>query len=68
MISIINNLFGVYTPLVDSAGNYVTGLAGVDWPWIFGALLFAITLISCFKIIGTVIKHARFKCNWCSVF
>ena len=56
MITIITDLFGVYTPYVDVSGVPLSGLAGVNWPWLAGVVLFSITLLSVFKIIGAVIK------------
>lgn len=56
MTTIVSDLFGVYTPLMDATGVPVAGLAGVDWPWITGAVLFIVTLTCVFKIIGVVVK------------
>lgn len=32
-------VIGGYEPVLDSAGEVVSGMAGVDWPWIAGAIL-----------------------------
>lgn len=31
-----------------------SGLSGVDWPWLAGVVLFAITLYSFFRLIGGI--------------
>lgn len=42
----------VYTDVYDVIAN---GLAGVDWPWVMGALCFVICLYSFFRIVGMVL-------------
>lgn len=64
MKAIMESIFGVYTPVVVSEvaadGSVVTktlsGLAGVDWPYVGGVLLFAICLYSVFRLIGVIFK------------
>lgn len=69
MKNLIYSLFGSYEPLtvVDHVWNPVTeeyeqfiryaeGLSGVDWMWLAGVGLFALTLYCVFKIVGGVIK------------
>lgn len=69
MKSVLQSLFGTYTPVTDIEHiwnstsesydvftRYVDGLAGVDWTWIAGVILFAIVLVSFFKVVGAVIK------------
>lgn len=71
MRELVISLFGVYEPImtaetvvtvvdgVDTAQTVdvvAAGMAGVDWPWIFGVLLFAICLYSFFRIVGCLIK------------
>lgn len=56
MRDLITSIFGTYTPVTDAEGVIVSGAAGVDWPFVAGVLLFAIVLISLFKVIGAVIK------------
>lgn len=72
MKEMIVSLFGQYTPVTYSEYFYYTaadgtvlqdynavvasGLAGVDWPWIMGVLLFAIVLYSLFRILGVFFK------------
>lgn len=60
------SIFGEYTPLTYQVDTYVDdvliasgtevvpGLAGMDWPWIFGVSLFGVMLFSFFKILGGV--------------
>lgn len=72
MRSMIVELFGRYTPVTyteyisytlpdgtldwDSYEVVASGLAGVDWPWVMGVLLFAIVLYSLFRILGVFFK------------
>lgn len=56
LYSVITQLFGSYSPLVDSEGAVITGIAGVDFAWLAGVFLFAIVLWSFFKLVGGVFK------------
>lgn len=56
LYSVITQLFGSYSPLVDAEGVVITGIAGVDFAWLAGVFLFAIVLWSFFKLIGGVFK------------
>lgn len=56
MRTLIDYIFGTYTPLLDLDGNPVLGVAGVDWPFLCGVFLFAICLWSFFAILGAIIK------------
>lgn len=67
---LIESLFGSYVPVsyesylelsdgtVQSVEVIPGGFAGVDWGWISGVLLFAISLYCIFKIIGGLLKNA----------
>lgn len=61
MRTILQNLFGVYTPvsvlLDDGSTHYLDGLAGVDWEYVLGVCLFALVLGCVLAIIRTVIKN-----------
>lgn len=66
MTQLLTDIFGIYTPVLtdvyDEAGNYVgsvvaSGMAGVDWPYLAGVLLFAIVLVSVFKLLGVILKN-----------
>lgn len=66
MRSLIEQIFGLYTPITtdvfNEAGEYVgssvaSGAAGVDWTYIGGVVLFAIVLWSFFRLLGVVLKH-----------
>lgn len=57
MKTVIENLFGVYTPVTGADGIIPSGAAGVDWGYIAGVVLFAIVLFCFFKIVGAVIKR-----------
>lgn len=66
MKDLIFNIFGTYTPVMtdsyttDGAFNgtvVASGMAGVDWPFVLGVLLFAVVLYSFFRLIGGLIKN-----------
>lgn len=44
---LLYELFGEYTPVLGPDNLPLDGLAGVDWPYVLGVLLFALCL-SCF--------------------
>lgn len=69
MKNLIFSLFGAYEPVtvIEHVWNplteeyelftrYADGLAGLDWTWIAGVGLFALTLYCVFKLVGGVIK------------
>ena len=63
-------IFGTYTPVtsdsaVAAADGTVTivtevasGMAGVDWPYVLGVLLFAVVMYSFFRLVGAILKGA----------
>ena len=71
MKALIESIFGSYTPvmtqevisytvdgetLFEHVDVVASGVAGVDWPWVMGVLLFAIVLRSLFRILGVFFK------------
>lgn len=67
LVGVISGIFGDYTPRtyttttyingeVVTASEIVPGLAGLDWPWLCGAGLFAIMLFCFFKLLGGIWK------------
>lgn len=60
MKDLIVSLFGSYEPVtyVDTNGLDIIpdGLSGVDWVFLSGVILFAITLYCVFRVIGGVFK------------
>lgn len=56
MRSVMQNIFGVYNPIVvnDLEGNII--YTGVDWEYIAGILLFTLCLYCFFRILGMVIQ------------
>lgn len=54
-ITFLNSLLGIYTPVTDSSGIIPAGMAGVDFPYVFRAVFFAIVVYCVFKIIGAII-------------
>ena len=61
MRDIIIQLFGVYTPVTynDGVNDIIpSGAAGVDWVFVSGVLLFALSLYCVFRIMGGIFKHA----------
>ncbi|MCI8593747.1 MAG: hypothetical protein HFF09_00640 [Oscillospiraceae bacterium] len=65
MKDLIVTIFGIYEPVTtavyDASGAVVgqavaSGVAGVDWPYLAGILLFALVLYSFFRLLGMVLK------------
>lgn len=60
MKSLIADLFGTYEPFTYLDANDLeiipSGASGVDWVFISGVVLFAITLFCVFRLIGGFLK------------
>lgn len=56
MRDIIINLLGEYTPLTGPDGEFIGGLASIDFTWIVGATLFVIALIGVFCLTRTLLR------------
>ncbi|NLW46308.1 MAG: hypothetical protein GXY86_03070 [Firmicutes bacterium] len=65
MRSLIVTIFGIYMPIetiieVDSEGlpiyGVASGMAGVDWTYIAGVILFAIVLYGFCRLVGVLLK------------
>lgn len=65
MKDLILTIFGSYEPVTtmvfDAEGVVVgevvaSGVAGVDWPYVAGVLLFAVVLYSFFRLVGVLLK------------
>lgn len=64
MKDILLAIFGAYIPLtaptLTATGEIVDavipGLAGVDWPYLAGVVLFAIVLYCFFRLVGVLLK------------
>lgn len=68
LAGLVSSIFGVYTPrtyqtdtvvdgvVVDSVEQYVPGLAGLDYEWLAGVVLFAIMLFCFLKMVGGLLK------------
>lgn len=54
-ITFINNLLGNYSPVTMADGTIPAGLAGVDFPFVFRAIVFCIVVYSVFKLLGGII-------------
>lgn len=54
-ITFLNNLLGPYVPVVNPDGTIAAGLAGVDFPFVFRALIFSIVVYSVFRVLGGLI-------------
>lgn len=71
MKDLIIRLFGEYVPVtydvvvpvssdssvVETYSAVASGLAGVDWEWLAGVLLFAIVLYAFLRIVGVFFKN-----------
>ena len=51
MKDVVEMILGAYVPLEDSLGAY-----HIDWPYLFGGILFCISVYSLFRIIGGLFK------------
>ena len=57
MRDLIISIFGTYTPVTDSAGVPLLGMAGVVWPYLAVVALVALVLYSFFRLRGVVFKR-----------
>lgn len=70
MRDVVIQVFGEYSPRTQTVTQYlsdgsllgttteiVPGVAGMDWTWISGVLLFALVLASFLKLVGVLLKH-----------
>lgn len=61
MKDLIISIFGVYEPVsvINALGEteYLSGVAGVDWPYVLGVIGFFVTLYCILRIIGGVISR-----------
>lgn len=61
MKDVIISLFGTYEPVsvTNALGEveYLTGMAGVDWPYVLGALAFIVSVYCVLRIIGGVLSR-----------
>lgn len=55
MKDIIIQLFGEYTPITTENGEIIGGLAGIDYPYIIGALCFLIVVWFVIRCISSLI-------------
>lgn len=55
MIDFFNSILGVYSPIVNPDGTIAFGFAGVDFPYVFRAVFFALVVYSVLKCIGGII-------------
>ena len=68
LAGLVSSIFGSYTPqiymtdtvvdgvIVDTVEQYVPGLAGLDYEWIAGVVLFCIMLFCFMKMTGGLLK------------
>lgn len=69
MASVVRDLFGTYTPKVQTVSTYVDGevvsteeqyvpgVAGMDWEWIAGFAVFMLILYCLFRLLGGSVKY-----------
>ena len=69
MSQVVTSLFGTYSPKTQtvtehlsdgtsvSYQQYVPGVAGLDWNWLTGVMLFSLCLWSFFRLVGGVLKR-----------
>lgn len=51
----LDSVLDTYVPVMASDGTIPSGLAGVDWSYVFAGLLLCIVVWSVFKILGGMI-------------
>lgn len=67
MKDLIISVFGSYEPVMTTEVYMVgetleelqvvaSGMAGVDWAWLAGVVLFAIVLYSFFRLVGVLLR------------
>lgn len=67
MKDFVISLFGSYEPVMTVESHLVgdaleevqvvaSGMAGVDWAWVAGVVLFAIVLYSFFRLVGVLLR------------
>lgn len=56
MLDVLRNIFGTYSPVVNTDGLIPSGMAGVNMEYVGHVLLFAICLVSVFKLIGVLLR------------
>lgn len=67
MKDLIVSIFGSYEPILTTETHIVgdtletvevvaSGMAGVDWAWLAGVVLFAIVLYSFFRLVGVLLR------------
>ena len=54
-IQFLSGLFGNYTPVLSSDGSAAIGMAGVDFPYVFRAIIFIVVIYSVFNLLGGII-------------
>lgn len=67
MKDLVISIFGSYEPIMTTEVHMVgdtleevqvvaSGMAGVDWSWLAGVILFAIVLYSFFRLVGVLLR------------
>lgn len=57
MKDLLFTLFGEYEPILNSDGEIIQGLSGIDYPWILGVLIFMLFLYCILRMIGGFTKN-----------
>lgn len=57
MLDLIQSLLGGYTPLVDDNGNIIGGIAGLNYDYLIGALIFILCLVWVGLMIRSLLVH-----------
>ena len=56
MRALVISILGEYTPVTNSAGDPIGGLASLDYTWLAGAAFFGIMLVGTICILRTMIR------------
>lgn len=69
MVQVVRDLFGTYSPRVQTVATYVDGeltaveeqyvpgVAGMDWEWLAGFAVFLLILYCLFRLLGGSVKY-----------
>lgn len=60
MISWLQTVFGVYTPITYSSNGIdiiPDGMSGVNWEYLAGVIIFCVFLYSVFRFLGGIFRH-----------
>lgn len=60
MITWLQSVFGTYTPITYNDGSIdiiPSGMAGVDWQYLAGVIVFCVFIYSLFRFLGGIFRR-----------